>query len=265
MARRKKTEIVVTPDSILGDVSAELEAVTNLGYSEDMDDSLIPILSILQDNSGECKKRHDRHISSAEPGMLIIRVLQKLYSGDEGLDFQPCGFEHAWVEWSGEPGEGAVVRQYPFDKCPSEAEEIIDPQNTDRTILRLPNGNRLVDTRYHFGNVILGGDEGLLPVVVPFSGTNHTVSRQWTTIMRRIRIPGSDKKAPSWFRSYILSSTFTQRGAQSWYKYAVKDAGWVTSKATREAGAALTESVAAMAVRAGADSESGEEDDNIPV
>lgn len=264
MARRKKTEVVVAPDSVLGDVSAELEGVTDLGYSENMDDSLIPILSILQDNSGEVKKRHDRHIKDAEPGMMIIRALQRMYGGDVGIEFQPCGFQHVWVEWSGEPGEGAVVNQYPFDEFPEEATEVEDPQNPDRTHFRLPNGNRLVDTRYHFGHIL--GDQGeVLPVVVPMSGTNHTISRQWTSLMKQFKIPGSGARAPAWFRTYRLSSAFTQRGAQSWYKYSVKDTGWVADPELRAAGRLLSESVAAKSVTAGQEGGDSASDDAIPV
>lgn len=258
------------------DLGDELQGLASLGYSQKAEDSLIPIVGILQDNSGEVKKKHDRYLEGAEPGMMIIRSLQKLYSGEDGtFVFQPCGFQHMWVEWNGEPGEGAPVSQYPFDDRPDDAREVDDPQNPDRKIWKMPNGNRLVDTRYHFGHIISDGFDPI-PAVIPMAGTNHGISRQWTALMKQFRIPGTGQAAPAWFRAYAITTAFTQRGSQSWYKYAVKDMGWIGDKALRQAGRNMSESVSKMEIRADIESEAVEvedeaargpsvHDDNIPV
>lgn len=238
---------IVQGGDISVDLAGELDGLQGLGYSDRAEDSLIPILSILQDNSGEVKKNHSKRIDGAEPGMLIIRSLQRLFDGEDGnFIFQPCAFQHCWVEWNGEPGEGAPVAQYDFDARPEDAEEVEDPNDPERKFWRRPNGNRLVDTRYHFGHALLG--EQVIPIVIPMAGTNHTVSRQWTSVMKEFRIPGSGQRAPAWFRAYAMRTEFQQRGSQSWYKYSVKDLGWVADAELRAAGRKMFESVSEQKV-----------------
>lgn len=240
-----------------------------LGYSEKAEDSLIPILGILQDNSGEIKKKHDRYIEGCEPGDLIIRSLQKVFKADaqnedEGVMFQPCGFEHMWVEWDGEPGDGVPVKQYPFSDMPADATEVADPQNPDKKIWMVDNGNRLVDTRYHFGHII--GVDGNVPAVIPMAGSNHTPSRQWTTLMKQFHIPGSNRKAPSFFHQYMIQTVFVSKGANSWYKYKITHRGQIGDEDLLRAGLLLTKSVAASEVSADVNAEAGEADqDDIPV
>ena len=57
-------------------VDDELQGLEGLGYSEKADDSLIPIVGILQDNSGEVKKKHDKYIDGAEPGNRAHKELR---------------------------------------------------------------------------------------------------------------------------------------------------------------------------------------------
>jgi len=259
-------------DLATGDFGSEFEDLGDLGFSTRAEDSLIPILSILQDNSGEVKKKHDRYLEGAEAGMLIVRSLKQVYGADgpsEGIVFQPAGFTHLWVEWQGEVGEGVPVAQYPFDDMPSDAEEGEDPNNPERKVWTRPNGNRLVDTRYHYGNMIAGCEIVSVPnvgqvivggkitqLVIPFAGTNHTISRQWTSLMRSFEIPKRPgQTAPSWLRGYRIRTQFQQRGAQSWYKYLIDDLGWVGEKAHREAGKKLVDSVSSGKVSADIESE----------
>lgn len=221
--------------------SDELEGLSGLGYSEKAEDTLVPILGILQDNSGEVKKGHSKKMDGAEAGFLIMRSMKKVIEATkpDPLIVQPCGFSHVWVQWRGEPGEGQVITQYPYDDRPSDAVEVEDPQNPDRTFWQMPNGDRLVDTRYHYCRALVDGV--WLPVVVPMAGTNHTVSRQWTGQMKATQYQG--QKMPAWFKQYALYTVFNQRGAQSWYNYAIDDAGWVADAAQRAEGRALFESV----------------------
>jgi len=247
-----KTEITASEqdNQLPAELMAEMEDHGDLGYSEKSDDSLIPIVAILQDNSGEVKKKHDRHIEGCEAGDLIIRSLKMIFKadlasdeeGNDGILFQPCGFQHMLVQWRGEAGEGQIITQYPFEECPEEAEEREDPENPGKMELAMPNGDRLVDTRYHYGNIIEANGE-LLPCVIPFGGTNHTVSRQWTSLMKRKKTP-SGKKAPSFFNAYRLGSVFRQKGQQSWYSYTMKEEGPITDKDTLVSGFEMLKAIA---------------------
>lgn len=240
-----------------------------LGYSEKQSDALIPILGILQDNSGEVKKKHDRHIEGAQAGDLIVRSLAKIYAGEDGGDdtllFQPCGFDHVWVEWEGEPGDGAPVRQHAFveGEVPEGAKEVPDPENPDRTILRMENGNRLVDTRYHYGHILEA--DALVPCVVPMAGSNHTASRQWTAQMKQFKMPGRNQKMPSFFRMYALETGFVQKGNNSWYKYKISDRGMIGDEETLRAGFEMAKAVAEQRVSADLDSDTVVDGDSSPI
>lgn len=235
----------------------------DLGYSTNANDSLIPIISIVQDQSAEVKTKHSKFIEGIESGNLIVRSLKLVFV--DAITFQPCGFQHVWVEWQGETGAGVPVMQYPFEEKPNDAREVPDPQNEGKSIWRRKNGNRLVDTRYHFGHM-LRGDAPPLPCVLPMSGTNHGVSKGWTSLMKEKRVPRTDQRAPAWFCLYKIDTIFTERGSQSWFKYNITDGGWVQSRDLRDAGKALNKSVVAGAVKADVEAEAeaiGEDNDAI--
>lgn len=205
-------------DQLPAEISSMLQEYAGAGYSDKPEDGLTPILAILQDNSGEVKERHDRHVAGAKAGMLIIRSLRKMYSGEDGLLIQPFGFNHVYVEWTGELGEGIPVARYMFDDPPPDLIEVPSAQNPDKMVLRRKsNGNRMVDTREHYANIISDLDPPF-PVVIPMSGSNHGVSRSWTIQMRTMLIAG--KPAPAFARLYKLKTQFRKRGSNmSWFSY----------------------------------------------
>ena len=230
----KKNEVVAskqTPLMLPEDLMDEVTGAGGLGYSEDVNDSLIPLLGILQDNSAEVKKKHSKYIDGAEAGDMIIRALGRIFKTsdpDIKLMVQPCAYDHNWVEWEGEPGDGAVVNQYPFHDLPEGAKEVTykDEEGNDRTEMRMEeSGNRLVETRYHYAHIL--DADGAFPVVIPMAGTNHRVSRGWTSQMKQFKLPNTNRKAPAFMRYYELGTVFVQRGSQSWYTYAVTDCGWI--------------------------------------
>lgn len=221
----------------------EIADVGDLGYSEKQEDSMIPILSILQDNSGEVKARHSKRIDGANAGDLIIRSLQKVINTTEDgpIVFQPCGFQHVWVEWEGETGEGIPVGQFKYDDQPDDVREVPDPENPERKMLIRDNGNRLVDTRYHFGFIL--SEDGAMPLVIPMSGTNHTVSRQWTATMKQFKMPSTAMKAPAFMRKYAISTKYREKGSQSWFLYEVKDLGWLQDENQLRSGLEMLKSL----------------------
>lgn len=258
------TEIVTSDGEVLPTFSADMFGDDVMGYSDKSEDSLVPVLAILQDQSGEVKKKHEKYVDGAESGQFIIRALQMIFMDNQPIMFQPCGFSHEWVEWTGEPGEGgAPVGMFPFEERPLDAKEVINA--TGKTEWRTPTGNRLVETRHHYGHVILDGST--IPVVVAMSGTNHSTSRQWTALMKSFTLPGTNKKAPAFSRTYKLTTAFNQRGTQSWYKFRVQDNGWVTDQNLLQQGFAFAKAVSANEVKAGMDSDAADvaQDGEIPI
>lgn len=256
----KEEEMI--PVSVLEQVAGLSD--DELGYSTKAEDSMVPILALLQENSGEVKKKSDRFIEGAEEGQFIIRSLGMVLKGP--IMFQPCGFDHVLVEWEGDVGDGGVVGSYAISSPPDDMEEISDPENPDRTILRRAgSGNRLAETRYHYGHLFLE-DGTILPLVIPMGGTNHQVSRQWTLQMKG-KTFGGGKKAPSFFHAYKISSVYNQRGAQTWFKYKIEHAHPIVDEATLLMGMDLLRSVSENAI--GVQSDIAEEEkmekDSVPI
>lgn len=261
-----KTEVQKYEEQLPSELMDEIAGEEGLGYSDKNEDSMVPILGIIQDNSGEAKKRHSRYIEGAEAGDLIIRSLGmviKMGENDPPLVVQPCGFDHVWVIWEGEPGEGVPKGQVPYEDRPVEARE--HELDDGRKEWRMPDGSRLIDTRYHYCN-ILHDDGSIIPIVIPFAGTNHTASRQWTAQMRQFTVPGRPGvKAKSFMRSYSIRTKFKQRGEQSWFMYSITDLGWITDPDVLRDGLNLFRSVNNQDLIAETASAEPEDDDSIPV
>lgn len=261
-----KSEVAKHEEGLPAELMDEIIGEDGLGYSDDPDDAMVPIVGILQDNSGEVKKRHSRYIEGAEAGDIIIRSLGmsfRMRETDPPIEVQPCGFDHVWVQWQGEPGEGSPVAQFPFSDRPREAEEKPKPDG-EGTEWRMPDGSRLIDTRYHYCNII-HPDGSIIPVVIPFSGTNHTASRQWTAQMKQYMEPGRPGvRAKSFRRTYGLRTKFKQRGEQSWYMFSISDLGWVEDRELLLAGLNMFRAVQKREVSAEVGGSSAE-DDSIPV
>lgn len=219
-----------------------LEKYAGQGYSQEAEDGLTPVLSILQDNSGEVKKNHERRMDGAESGQFIIRSLRRLYDGQRGFLVQPFGWLHTYVEWSGEPGEGMPVGRFMHEDPPDDMYETADPQNPGKKVNRRKStGNRLVDTREHYVNIIDGIDRPF-PIVVPMSGSNHSVSRLWTNMMRNMVYKG--QQLPAFFRLYTMRTIFRKKGAnQTWYGYQVDPSSFVKDRDLLELGASCFDSL----------------------
>lgn len=265
MARRKtKTEVAKVEDFQFDE--SELDGLDNFGFSTKPEDQILPNMSILQDNSGEVKKRHDRYKEGAEPGMIIFRSIDRIVDTEKvgPMRFQPCVYRHVWVEWEGEPGEGFSVATYPFEDRPKEAEPTSDPDNPKRVKWVMTNGNRLVDTREHYG-YLLADDGSSQFIRVAMSGTNHRVSKKITTLQQQTRRPGGGD-VPTWWRSILLGTEFNQRGALSWYSFIFEDGGWVYDNDQRARGRKLHDEFEEfMSNMISLDVEGGAEDDTIPV
>lgn len=235
-----------------GDV---FEGVERLGYSEKQEDGLVPILAILQENSGEVKKNHSRRIDGAEAGFLIIRATGTVIdTSKQMVAVQPCAFAHIWQAWRGEPGEGIPTGTYPFDDIPKDAKQRKQEKDdgSEQMVWFMPDDSYLVDTRMHYVYLMI---EGVWrPAVIPMAGSQHKISRTWTEAMKAQRLPDG-RKAPSWARGYKLDTKFKERGAQSWYLYSLEDLGFIQDGEQLAAGRKMEEEFFAGAIRADLEAE----------
>lgn len=251
-----KGSALITTDVDMDELAQDAQGKAGLGMSHEREDNLIPYLVVLQDNSPQVKKREASYIEGAEPGMIMRTDIKKIY---ESAFFQPCHFSKKWVEWvprdlGGGGGAGfAGVHEFK----PADAFQKPDAPNK----WALKNGNDLVETRYHIGNLILPDEGRIDPCVIGMTSSGHTVSRSWTSLQNQFRIPGTMDVAPAWFRYYNLTTVVRKNAKGSWFVWSPEDRGWL-SKAVRDAGYALYQQVASGEKKAAEPMEDGDDADN---
>lgn len=218
------------------DLAKRMSSDAGKGVSTEQADNLVPIITILQDLSPQTKKRDAKFIEGAEASMIWLKNAEDPFVlGEEGIIFQPCFFDKDFVEWVPRDSGGGFVGRH--RSMPSDAKEFKDAKNPNKVFWARPNGNQIVETRYHVGFVHRGDQR--MAYVIPLSSTGHTTSKQWMFMMNNVQLPSGDK-APSFAKLYRLRTKVKTNGVgQSWYGFDVEDAGWVDSVRDYESGLAL--------------------------
>lgn len=206
------------------------------GTSQDQADNLVPLVYVIQAQSPQANKRGPDYVEGAEAGSLWLRNSGlPAIDGDKGFTFQPCFFYKDWVEWK--PARGGYAGRH--DLRPAEAvEKNIDPNDPEKMGWVLPNGNIVVETRYHVGIVHLP-DGVRMPYVIPLSGSGHTASRAFMFLMNSKSISGLDGPAPSFAALYQVVTKAKSNAKGDWMGIEFKDAGWVQTAEDYERGAKL--------------------------
>lgn len=235
----KATKELTVPES--GSVPAFLQdqvvADAGKGVSTNAEDNIVPLIYVLQAQSPQCNRRSPDFVEGAEAGAFWLRSSGlPAVSGDDGILFQPCFFSKDWVEWR--PNRGGFVTRHSDRPADAELKNTPTPEDPDRQSWVMPNGNYVVETRYHIGNVYLP-DGKIMPYVIPFSSTGHTVSKNWMFLMNNKVIAGAKGAAPSFACFYRLKTKETSNAKGTWMKIEVTDEGWVQTAADYERGKAL--------------------------
>ena len=226
------------PDFLAASVGEDAGA----GLSTSADDNIVPLLYVLQSNSPQVNQRGADAIKGAAPGDIWIKGTDKAVPGAEGISVQPCAFRKDWVEWVPRSAGGGYVGRH--DECPKDAVEKTDGEGRKRLVL--PNGNEINETRYHY--VLINGS----PVVIPFSSTGHTVSRDWMHKMNGVRL--ADKRSvPSFAKLWKLTTKERTNKAGTWFVLATEDDGFVADVGDYELGKKFNEQVEAGLVKADAE------------
>lgn len=273
VAKAQSTELDL-PAELLEEAAAQAGA----GTSSSADDNIVPFIVLLQDLSPEVKRRDPAYVEGAEVGYLLNKASRQLWGPEDVLEFQPCAFQRAIMEWVPRDNGGGLVQRHPFLGSAEESlkaaggEMIPDPRDSSgrKMIWRTKAGNDLIDTRYHFGHVVQP-DGRLEPAVLGFSSTGHTSSREWMTLMNNALLPapggGAPVKAPSYFKKYRLRTTTKSNNQGDWFVVKAEDAGWIREKYMRDAGKALHDSVMSGVVSAAAEepSSGGQSEADLPI
>jgi hypothetical protein len=196
----------------------EMEQYGDAGLSKSAADNLVPLIYVLQKLSPQVDTRNPQHLANAEPGDIWLRnAPTPIIKGEEGMLFQPCHFEIAWIEWvPRERGGGFVARHTSLDdKCPvADAVLQRDHQNPNRVKYVRPNNNEIIQTRNHVGYVLNNG--AALPFVIPLQSTGHTISRTWMFDMNSRLMPNG-RSYPTWAHVYRLRTKSRTNAMGTWF------------------------------------------------
>ncbi len=235
MASKKKAVAKKESGGPPAHMQKRMEKDVGKGVSTAQEDNLVPLIYVLQANSPQVNKRSPEFIKGCEAGDIWLRGSEPpIVKGEDGFKFQPCFFSKDWVEWIPRDSGGGFVGRHP--KCPEEAERTQDPQNPNRVRFIMPNGNEVIETRYHIGYVFME-DGRTVPYVIPFSSTGHTVSKAWMFLINAKQIAGGT--ASSWCCYYRLRTKHRSNVHGDWYQLEAIDEGWVQEEDVYERGAAL--------------------------
>lgn len=196
----------------------QMVADAGQGVSSDQADNLVPLIYVLQPLSPQALKRNPKYMEGAEAGMIWLRnASDPLVNGEEGIDFQPCFFYKDIVEWVPRDDGGGFVGRH--KTMPKDAVQEPDPQDENILRWKRPNGNQLVETRYHVGYVLRNGSS--LPFVIPLASTGHTFSKAWMFMMNSQQVGGAIP--PSYACVYRLITEFKQNKKGEWFGWKVDD------------------------------------------
>jgi hypothetical protein len=226
----------------------ELKRDAGQGVSTAAEDSIVPMVVVLQALSPQVDRRSADYVEDAEPGAIWLRGAEPpVVSGEEGFPFVHCVFRHQWVEWTPRKSGGGFVTVH--DTQPEEAAwQEVQGDNGPRKVLRMPNGNDIVETRYHIGLYPSAGG-ALLPYIIPFSSSGHAASKQWTGLMKAAQIPGTNLIAPGYAFVYRLRTRQRTKNNYTWFTFEISRERPTTAN-EREAARALIQSFEAGDKRA---------------
>jgi len=214
-----KNKVVKKQSTAVGMVS-KFESVKSRGLKNiRQEDKSMPTLKLLQNGSPENNKNDASHVKGAQPGMILDPAGDTLYDGDEGVQVIPWGFAIQYVEWA-DRGTGPKS-PIAFHAITSD---ILKQTTRDGSFKdRLPNGNYLEKTAYHFVLLVSEGSAPK-PAVVTFKSTNLKVSRRWNNLMTDVQFKGQDGyfTPPSFSHYYKLKSAQQSNDKGSWYNWGIE-------------------------------------------
>jgi hypothetical protein len=234
----------IKPTSLSAALLKRASNDTGKGVSTLQEDNLIPLVYVLQPLSPQALKKTEKYIEGAEAGDIWLRnAADPIVKGDDGMVFQPCYFNKDWVEWM--PDRGGFVGRH-LDR-PDEAvqEDVEGDDGQTRQVWRLPNGNQVVETRYHIGFVLRDG-EPPLPYTIPLSSTGHSVSKAWMFAMNSEQLPDGGTMPP-WMVLYRLTTKMRTKNDKNWFQLEVTKEGYISTEEEYERGLALHDAFASGA------------------
>lgn len=213
-----KTEVAVKKEAPLPSIM-DLEASAGQG-SEYVTarDTKLPILKILYASSEVLDESSGKYNANAKQGDIYNETTGNLYKGKDGIIVVPCLYINTFNEWKDRgdsKGRPVGIHLDPAVMRDTKRGE----DNKDR----LPNGNYIEPTHYHF-ILTVGEDEqpGETAVIV-MKSTQAKKSKKWNSMMLSQRRKGEKGffQPPTWSQIYTLRTVLEKNNLGSWYGWEV--------------------------------------------
>jgi hypothetical protein len=254
MVKSESTEVGEKANTQVAAVN--LEQYTGQGMEgAEAADFAIPYVICLQKLSPQIDT-----VDGAKPGYILETAGNRLFNQDgAGLQVIPCYFRKDMVEWKPRESGGGLVAAHGWNETLMQS-----TTKNDRGQMILPNGNILVDTKYHY--VLMPTAEGLIRAVISMSSTQLKKSRKWLTMMQMRQAPktgGGTYNPPSFAYFYNLKTVNEENDKGKWVGWAIENGPMVTDKELLVEAIKFYRSIMAGDVKL-SDPDAGLKDDNIP-
>ena len=196
------------------DASAGLQGLTN-------DDLATPRLKILMNGSEELEVNE-----KLKPGQIYNTVTGEAFDGKEGIIVVPCAYQRQYIEWEERgTGSGAPVNIYDVNSDILQ-KTTRNSKNKDE----LENGNYIETTVNHFVMLKDSKYKTITPALITMKSTQLKKSRRWNSMMKTLRVEGSNGPFnPAMFsHEYKLTVTKEKNDQGTWYGWNVERVGPVS-------------------------------------
>ena len=203
-------------------------------------DVSLPFLKILTNNSPQVTQGDSKFVSEARPGMVINSVLNKLYNGQDGFSVVPCFFKFEYVEWADRGTQNSVA---PVNSYPADSDIMSKTTRGDDRKDRLPNGNYIEPTHYHYVMMVDENDQPSETAVIVMKATQAKKSKKWNSMMLSQRRKGKSGffQPPTWSQIYKLRTVLEKNSLGSWFGWEVEHEKDIPNKTLMDAAMAFYE------------------------
>jgi len=203
-------------------------------------DVSLPFLKILTNNSPQVTQGDSKYISEARPGMVINSVLNKLYNGQDGFSVVPCFFKFEYVEWADRGTQNSVA---PVNSYPADSDIMSKTTRGDDRKDRLPNGNYIEPTHYHYVMMVDENDQPSETAVIVMKATQAKKSKKWNSMMLSQRRKGKNGffQPPTWSQIYKLRTVLEKNSLGSWFGWEIEHEKDIPNKTLMDAAMAFYE------------------------
>lgn len=193
-------------------------------------DKAVPFLTILQSNSPQVKEEDAKYVDGAKAGMVFNTVTKQIFDVrmipgkpvPAGIRAMFAWYNKMMVEWI--PDRGGFAGQHlPEDPIVKTAKQIETADG--KKVLRLPNGNDLVETAYYYPALYDENPDDLKWAVMGLTSTQLKKSRHLNSFMDELRLDnprGGQFKPPKFALLFEIRTEVEKKAENTWWGWNIQ-------------------------------------------